>query len=96
MKIEDNHDDLMCGMYMLEMPDKAEIVAPVLPHVVLLQGTPQKPVQNLIFQNLTFAHNRYGRYQGSVSSAKRLVLNGGIVECGQRLALEIHPSPAAE
>jgi hypothetical protein len=42
-----------------EDPDTAEIVAPALPQVVLLQGTPEAPVRNLTIENLTIAHHRY-------------------------------------
>jgi parallel beta-helix repeat protein len=38
---------------------KAEVIAPKLEHVILFQGSAEKPVRNLTLQGLTFSHNFY-------------------------------------
>lgn len=42
-----------------ETPDKAEVIAPRLPELLVFAGAPDRPVQHLAFQGLTLAHTNW-------------------------------------
>jgi hypothetical protein len=42
-----------------EVPDKTEVYAPVGPQVVRLEGTPDRPLENVELRGLTFAHTEW-------------------------------------
>lgn len=55
-----------------ERPDTAEVIAPVLPEIMRLEGRKDRPVESLRFEGLTFAHNEWelpAAKSGSVQAA---------------------------